>query len=146
MEIPHLKELAIIILTLLILYEVRSYLMGCASKKWRKRVGKVQTVFVKTREYHDDGDYKEESSPKVKYVYSVSNTQYVSSRYAYGNLWFRDYGDAALKVSGINVGQKVDVYINPRNPRQSVLVTGYVGNFLINLIILFVVLLAAITS
>lgn len=146
MDISFAKELVIAILALLIVYEIRSYLMGCASKKWRKHTGKVQKIFVKTRKYKSEYDHVEESTPKIKYVYTVSSTQYVSSKYAYGDLWCSDYGDTAMRVSGINVGQNVDIYINPRNPRQSVIVRGYVGNFFINFIILCVVLILAISK
>jgi len=81
---------------------------------------------VKIEARIDEGT--EESKPYVKYHYHYMGAYYRGSKVKYGDLWSTNYGKAGKFLSGITIGSEVTIYVNPKNPSQSVLYRGYHGN------------------
>ena len=106
------------------LYEILQILRGNSSSHWRSHPAKVTDVKVETR--IDDGT--EESKPYIKYHYHYMGSYYQGNKVKYGDLWSTNYGKASELLYGITKGSEVTIYVNPKNPNQSVLHKGYHGN------------------
>lgn len=106
------------------LYEVLQILKGHSSNSWRCHPARVTDVKVETRV--DEG--AEESKPCIKYHYHYMGAYYRGNKVKYGDLWSANHGKASEFLSGITNGSEITIYVNPKNPRQSVLYRGYHGN------------------
>ena len=136
MQNAWVKDIFFVIVLLMLIYEIRSFWLGKLSQSWRKHQAKVLDVYVNVR---DDED-TQQACPKVKYTYHISGRKFISSKLAYGYLWSYNFANAITHVKGINVGKEIEIYINPKKPQQSVVITGYVGNFVLRFVILVVIL------
>ncbi|OZG70271.1 hypothetical protein BTA51_27135 [Hahella sp. CCB-MM4] len=125
-----------------LIYEIWFYLRGRSSLKWKQHPAKVVSVYVNVR----DNDGTEESSPSIKYEYFFNGSLYTGKRYAYGDIWSRNYGDSTRKISSIHVGRSIDIYVNPKHPNQSVVRKGYTGNILLEIVFLGIALVGIAVS
>ncbi len=106
-----------------IIYEVWIYLKAKATEKWRHQKAIVKKVYVTTMEQKS----YEYTSAKIVYEYSVYGITHESSNYGHSNFWSRCYKHSAGKVVGVNIGDEIDIYVNPRKPQQAVIERGYQG-------------------
>ena len=113
-----------LIVATVVLYELHEIIVGKSSNKWRRHAADVIEVTVETRV--DDGS--EESRPKIKYRYQYRGNEYVGIKVRYGNLWSSDYIKSHDMLFGIVKGSEIEIFINPKCPKQSVLYRGYEGN------------------
>ena len=126
--------------------EVLTYLKGKKSERWRRYIATVTYIKVdfKKRRYSDSDDFIEQemlySMPFVRYEYSYAGNIFESKKVALSDNWTTDYGKSSEAVVGINPGSEITIYVNPKNPKQSVLSRGYKGS---NLKTLFGLLLFA---
>ena len=120
----------LIVMLATLAYEIRCRLIGKDSENWEANTAKALKVFVRSSQQEGG----EKSFPSIRYEYSVLGTKYVGTKYAYGNIFSSDYWETTKSLRGIYAGGEVEIYVNPKNPRQSVLVQGYMGNFLPKLI------------
>lgn len=93
--------------------------------QWRS-LGYAATSGVITHseiEESSDGDEGTSYIPRLKFNYSVANTQYTGKTYHYGTLGAgRDFAEEI--VANHPVGAKVDVYYDPADPTNAVLKRG----------------------
>jgi len=68
------------------------------------------------------------SMPFVRYEYSYAGNIFKSKKVALNDNWTTDYGESSEAVVGINPGSEITIYVNPKNPKQSVLSRGYKGS------------------
>ena len=101
------------------------YLKGQSSKNWRAHPAEVLALGIDVR----DGDYGEESKAFIHYEYRYAGRSYQGKKIIYGDIWFSHYEDAFGYIKGITSGDKITVYVNPKNPKNSVFKQGYEGNF-----------------
>jgi len=141
------KSVVWLIVAFLLVREFFSYLKGKSSERWRRHTGTVIDVKVDVDKYRDAdeglGGEAHYSMPFVRYKYLYAGRVFKSKRMALNDNWSPDYGESSEAVVGINPGSEITIYVNPKNPKQSVLSKGYKVN---DIKVLFVVFLFALFS
>ncbi|WP_395373390.1 DUF3592 domain-containing protein [Marinicella sp. W31] len=127
-------------LAIVILYEIIIFIKGQSSKSWRAHPAEVLALGIDTRQ----DDYIEESKAFIHYEYRYAGRQYQGKKVMYGDLWSSNYDDSFEYIRGIVTGDKITVYVNPKNPRISVFKKGYKGNFFWQIGLLITVLILVI--
>lgn len=123
-----------LVCVILSINEVLTYLKGKKSERWRRYIATVTYIKVdfKKRRYSDSDDFIEQevvySMPFVRYEYSYAGNIFKSKKVALNDNWTTDYGESSEAVVGINPGSEITIYVNPKNPKQSVLSRGYKGS------------------
>ena len=130
--------LMVAFLLLILLQQIFYYRLGQAAHNWYTVTATLLECHVKFRE--DEG--VEESLPHIKYRYRFKGRDFVRKRLQYGDLWSSDYAESSAMLCHLHTGATINVLINPKNPRQSVFLPGYHGNFKINVMILLAGILA----
>ena len=107
--------------TFCVLFAVRNFIKGSASKSWPQTPGTIQRSFVLVEKDSDGGN---SYTPKVEYDYTVEGTVYQGSRLRHGPTGSssRAYADRAVALFA--PGTKVLVFFNPQRPADAVLVQG----------------------
>lgn len=106
------------------MYELFQMLKGKSSNSWISHPAKVTDVKIESR--IDEGT--EESKPYIIYYYHYMGSCFRGNKVKYGDLWSTNYGSASKMLLGITKGSEITIYVNPKNPSQSVLYRGYQGN------------------
>jgi hypothetical protein len=88
-----------------------------ASLSWPKTSGLVLESSIKT----DGSQGVRVVCPNVVYEYTVAGKTYRSSQLALEESDINDSNDARQRAEQHPVGQQVDVYYNPKNPKDAVL-------------------------
>ncbi|MFC3195527.1 DUF3592 domain-containing protein [Marinicella sediminis] len=118
--------LMVAFLLALLFWIIRNHRLGEAAHGWHPVKATLLEVHIKTRS--DDG--VEESAPQIKYQYIFRGRTFTRKKLQYGDLWSTDYAESCAHVHGLHKGDVVDVLINPKKPGQSVLIPGYHGRLL----------------
>ena len=90
------------------------------SRNWPMTSGKIIVMELWGRR-NIDGRMVEAENLKVKYEYEINNKKYVSKTSAFYTL---HYPEAMNFFNSTRGSRGVDVYYNPLNPAQSVLIRG----------------------
>ena len=80
--------------------------------------------------------------PKIEYKYIADGVLYISKRFSYNGMNFKKKDIALEKIKNIEVGKSIYVYINIKNPKQSVVERGveirtYLGLVLLTIFIVY---------
>lgn len=103
---------------MLITVGLTSYKKTKSTENWSTTTGIVRSSGV--RQYNDEGTIK--YAPEVEYQYSVEGEQYTSSVIRSEIfVYFNDENEARQFLRGYSPEDKVRVYYNPDNPKESVL-------------------------
>lgn len=99
---------------------LRRKLTGFLRRSW------ISVPAVVTKVYVDGVHIESENpvtvyKPVIEYEYDYHGLRHSGSRVSYENLNNIDIGEVGSYVTGINVGDAVDVYVKPGNPSVSVL-------------------------
>lgn len=106
------------------LYEV---CIAHSSSNWKAVTGSItESKLIETKHGRRNRIYHE---PYVAYVYSLNGEQFSSNRIiigeaAYDTLDESSHSRSSRWLTQFPLGKEVTVYVNPENPRQSVLVRG----------------------
>lgn len=94
------------------------------SAAWPSVEGEVDRTWIETERREDpDGDTETYYEPFVRYSYQVEGVSYTADRIDFGAK--RSYGSRSSANNYLNdypVGKQVEVFYNPDNPNQAVLV------------------------
>jgi hypothetical protein len=96
-------------------YSLSSLRNGASSLQWQRVQGQVISL-----QWHSPSDGP--SFPSVRYRYTIGGEQYEGD-----NLCFGAASEASCKLSNLVAGGPVTVFVNPANPRGSVLLPGTAG-------------------
>jgi hypothetical protein len=100
----------------------RKIRMGMASNNWLKTKG---TVLVSNMDFIEDADDSERGYwVSVEYTYKVGLQLFRSNRLTFAPTTHLTLDEAQQLLSGIQNGREIDIYYNPANNSQSVIVTG----------------------
>jgi hypothetical protein len=94
-----------------------------AAEGYPSTVGTITHSQVKESSGEDGCSY----SIDVKYTYRVEGREYECSRYRYGEV-SSGGGNARRVVDSLPVGKQIEVYYNPADPADAVLLTGVEGS------------------
>ncbi len=97
-----------------IFYSASSYDRGKRSLEWLTLRGELASINWYGGTSGDGGSF-----PLVQYRYDVDGKHYIGS-----NTCFGPASEATCRLGGLRTGQKIDVFVNPANPQESVLVPG----------------------
>lgn len=99
------------------------------SAAWPSVQGKIIRSWIKTQESEDDDGFKTITHfPNWEYEYAASGTAYTSGTIGFGGT--RGYHREAEAEDALNqypLNSTVQVFYNPSNPEEAVLVTGTQG-------------------
>lgn len=113
--------LAGVLLELLIL---RNTWLAYRSRRWLQVPGRVvASSFEEAGQAESEGGSSVSCRPKIKYTYDHAGKTYVGKRIAY-SIMFGTKASAERLVRNFRSGKTIKVYIHPRNPGHSVLLTG----------------------
>ncbi len=89
---------------------------------WKKTAGTIASVKIK--DVSTSGRYQINSKfvPEVTYKYLVDYKEYVSGRFANVYISYGSRHELEQKLKAIKVGDEVEVFFNPENPKQAFLV------------------------
>lgn len=94
------------------------------TSEWQAVDGVVESVSVKTRHSHTKhGGRRTTYSPDVEYSYSVGGKQFKNNDISKMPVFSSFYEDAKRQADVYSHGQKIQVFYNPENPRESLLNT-----------------------
>ncbi len=125
-------------LAVCILNELFQFARGKATERWQPCEAKVLSTGTKT--YRSEVG-PNEHKPTIRYEYRYGGKRYTGRRVKYGNIWTERLSRPKVHLVGVNNGDELQVFVNPDQPRQSVLYRGYEGNIVWNLSLLGIVLL-----
>lgn len=96
-----------------------------SSSQWVKITG---TVLSSTMDYQGGGEWpcpkkKDSFFPNIIYRYEVGNRIYTSDCVSFENVGMAEETAQAI-ADQFNMGEEIEVFYNPKNPRQSVLEPG----------------------
>lgn len=104
---------------------------GNGTGDWRAAQGEVTAAFLSEEEQEDEdldsttyGQKKMFYKPGVLFKYSVRGKEYEGDRMQEGLFKFPFRYFAEQQISGYRPGQKVTVYVSPRDPSKAVLKRG----------------------
>lgn len=89
---------------------------------WPKTDGEI----LKSKIVIDDSGDSVSYEPAICYSYSVNGLQYHSDTVYLFNLW-QTKKSANYLVDKFKVGDEVEVFFNPKNPQDAMLITGFSG-------------------
>jgi hypothetical protein len=118
--------IALLVATPFLIKSVRNLYLANASKKWPKVSGAI----------HKISDFGSTKKFRLQYVYTLSKTAYKSNRIFFTN------SNSAIKQRATEFEKKytlhqiIDVFYNPKNPKQAVLEPGRKDGLLLAIIIL----------
>ncbi len=81
------------------------------------------TVIDVGSEKTSDSDFYPRYIPQIRYTYTINGTAYHGERYEFGKKYYTK-NDLDSILNGFTIGEKKDIRINPRKPRQSVIASG----------------------
>ena len=121
MTFPYFEQSMIIILICTILYEVRQWYLGDASRFWKTTTGTILKADIKSTTDMEGDDSHE---PRVTYSYRLNGIVHKSKRISYGRMWSNDYSEATDALQGKFENKQITVYYDPTKPGRSVLHPG----------------------
>lgn len=103
------------------------YLQHQEPRGWPTVAGRVEDVAVVTADGSGSGGPGERFVPAVAYTYEVGDTRYEArelSRFRW-IYWNRDRAELFFRETGLYDGARVEVYYNPQDPAEAVLVRQF---------------------
>jgi hypothetical protein len=111
----------------LVVWHWRRIRMGIASNNWPKTKG---TVLTSNMDFIEDADDSKRGYwVSVEYTYKVGLRLFKSSRLTFEPTTHLTLDEARQLLSGIQNGREIDVYYNPEDKSQSVVITGISTNY-----------------
>ncbi len=104
----------------LIALALRNLFKGWSSRGWSRTQGIVVRSFVLV----DETDGRESYTPQVEYEYSVGGKKYLGRRLRYGQIGSSSRKRAERVIVPYTSGTSTQVWFNPRDPSDAVLVSG----------------------
>lgn len=106
------------------LLAIRNTWLAHSSKKWLQVPGKViESSTEENRQADGDGGSTVSHRPNIRYSYEYEGRTYTGNKIAY-SIILGSKTDADHLVRNFNKRKKIKVYIHPRNPKKSVILTG----------------------
>jgi hypothetical protein len=103
---------------------IRNIFLAHSSKQWLKVPGQViQSVTEENRQADSDGGSTVSYRPKIKYSYEYEGRTYSGKRIGYSVI-FGSRKESDRLVRNFHTGKKIQVYMHPQKPKQSVILTG----------------------
>ena len=102
-----------------------------ASRKWVMTQGKIlSSQVISSRKFLKQPKYLASFIPKIVYEYFVGDRTYSSDRFSFSPsaLFYKTVSNIVNKHP---VGKIVNVYYNPKNPKDAVLVQGQIARALV---------------
>ena len=93
-------------------YSARAYARGRSALNWQPVPGDLINL-----EWHSPGEGSD--YPTVSYQYAFAGKQYEGGRTCFGAA-----SEATRKLIHVNAGSKITVFVDPANPKESVLFPG----------------------
>lgn len=113
--------LFIILGIVFLLFSFYCYKKSKDSEKWSKTKGQISKAYMGKFTDSDSVSYKVE----IEYTYTVADKVYSSKRKYYGDhLLSSFYWSTKKLVDKYKIGDTIDVYYNPQNPKDAVLEQG----------------------
>ena len=110
-----------IFISLMLLRAIYKLTKGFQSGSWIKSKAKVISVRINSSR-DEDGDFW--FKPKIKYQYFIKGKMHISTWYSYKSMETTNYGSVSNRLAGINKNSEISIYVNPKKPKQSVVVQG----------------------
>lgn len=98
----------------------QNLLRAWSMRRWPMAQGEVRSSSVLQVSSGTDRMFR----PEILYAFSVGGTEYTGVRRTLFPIQFGSPDYAAKVVAQYPVGQRVSVYYDPSNPRQSILIRG----------------------
>jgi hypothetical protein len=127
-----MEQLITLAIGILFAWETAMLRLSIASASWIRTTGHVLKVQV----IDDNDEGTATYSIRIQYRYRARGMQFESSRLSYQPTSGLLFSDALTMIQGVRAGTEIDVYYNPRNPRQAVLVRGADRNGVIGVIVI----------
>lgn len=107
----------------LMLYGLRQRIRAGASASWPRVLGKALTAWVKKQVVTSGKSSSRQTwyRPTVEYEYLVNGVLYRADRIAFGNVSSQNEENAQRLLDQIVKAGSVQVYYNPQNPKDAVL-------------------------
>lgn len=102
----------------MIAFGIHNYVMAYQSRNWTWVEGTVTHTGIDAEHDMQDDTYY---VVKVRYAYNVFSEEFEGTRISIGGSIFFDRGDAEDFLQRFTVGNMVDVYRRPGDPKESVL-------------------------
>lgn len=121
MEILLVCLLFIISGIVLLLLFINFYKKSKDSIKWSRTKGQISNAYLDKFNDSNSASYR----VQVKYSYTVADKVYSSKRKYYGDYLLSSFYWSTKKlVDKYKIGDTIDVYYNPQNPKDAVLEQG----------------------
>ncbi len=130
MSTPIIPALTILACAPLCAWEWRKIVLGRAAMSWPRTEGFVADARFDETIDPDDDDVV--YSAHMVFAYTVHGRRYRSRRFTYRPTRFLDQSTAYALLRGIQRGQIVDVYYDPKRPERAVVLPGIDRNMLIS--------------
>lgn len=100
---------------------LRNIARGTASRNWPETSGTILRTFVSVQ---TDSEGAKGYTPSIEYEYIVEGSRHKGTRLQYGQVgsWSREHAERT--IAAYAAGTSVRVFVNPRNPKDSVLLSG----------------------
>jgi hypothetical protein len=122
-------------------WQLRQYLLGQASVRWRTVKGKVLRVSVDEHVSHDRyGNEHCSYSANVEYSYHVGSRHFDSKHLTYEPTTGLSESAATQLLAGITEGADVDVHYDAHDFEHAVLIAGTSGGNIVHMALSFLVL------
>jgi len=110
----------------LVFYGLRQRIRARASAGWPSVQGKALSAGVKEQVVSSGKTHSRQTwyRPTVEYEYQVDGARYQSNRIAFGNVSSQDEGAAQHILDQTVKSGSVQVYYNPQNPKDAVLLSA----------------------
>jgi len=121
-------------------------LKAIQSYRWVKTEGRVLSSSIDRDVFDGSVSFK----ATLEYEYRVDTQCFRSSTIGYFGMYVLTMGNAKKQLGGVSVGDSIDVYYNPENPMEAVILRGlhpgHVGSliFVVCLILIAAVLVSLI--
>jgi len=111
-------------------WETRNYVLGEASKRWRRTEGKVLDAWFELDEHSGEdaliyfGEATDSHVARLVYEYFVDGRRYRSRHFTYRPTRHRDARKVFALLREFRVGNTVQVRYDPKRPQRAVVLPG----------------------
>lgn len=136
--IPNQSHLVLLIFSFFLMYYGWVWLRYYSSlKDWQRVDARILVILEKEIDEHENSIPTKYFYPEIEYEYTIENKLYVSNTVGHGieNYWVPEYDDSGWKnkneVKFWNSWKKntmIQIFVNPNNPRISVIVNKLKSN------------------
>ena len=121
--------MAALIVVLGFLGTIEDLYKAWVSRNWPRVTGYLQSKTIEVKE-HDGLSYH----PKVNYKYDINGMTYYSTNIGYLGMHSLSEENAEELLGHLQVNKNLDVFYNPKDPEDAVLVTGLIRGHYMSLI------------